>query len=544
MRRPSPRALVAAPLLAASLLALVPVHPAGAATVPWRPWSRAAFEQAHRERRLVLLEIGSTWSHACHVVEKTVWGDSTVTAAVDSYYVAIRADGDRRPDIADRYLAGGWPTTAILTSDGQVLISQDVIDPRAVRSMLREMHALYAENRIDIERRAAQSARLVERTWRSDSLVAPDMPFEEWYRKNLDAVRQAEDATNGGFGAAPKLPQFESIRFLLAAAATRNDRDARDLGLRTLRAALHLEDRLWGGFFRFAGDADWKRPHTEKLLTGNADALQALIAAVDVGGGPAFRDAALRTEGFATTFLWDPARGGWWESQDADLLHRSGGEPPLTGEVYYGLGDKLRREQGIPSVDSLFLADGNARMASAILRGERSGLWKGAATARALRALDRLWAVQRAPDGAFYHAWERGRATLPGLLSDQAYAGLALLDAYETTKDRKYRTRAETVARWIRDHLEDPVGGGFRYGVRDTTAVGRLRAGDKPEGANVAAATFFARLYQLSGRDEDRRSADRALAWLRSGDVLVLDPARAELGLRLVTIEESEPAKR
>ncbi|HEX7077517.1 MAG TPA: DUF255 domain-containing protein [Candidatus Eisenbacteria bacterium] len=537
---PAPRpTLLLAGALATAALVLGSAAPSRAAgtTIAWRPWGRAAFSEAQRTGRLVLLHVTATWSHACHAMDHEAWADSATVGVVDSFYVPVRVDGDRRPDVAERYLAGGWPTTAVLTHDGQVLVAEGVIGPVAVRAMLRQMYDLYRRDRTEVDRRAAESARRVAHTWVSEALPAPDMPLDEWIGKNLDAVRQAEDRTNGGFGQSPKLPQFESISFLLAEAAARTDGPSRDLAFRALDGALHLEDRLWGGFFRFAGDADWKKPHTEKLLAANASALGALVSAVDAGGGARYRDAAKRTEGYAATWLWDAKRGGWLASQDADLLQRAGGGEPLAGEVYYGLGDRLRHEQGIPAVDSVFLADANARMASAVLRGAASGLWKGAAVARALRALDRLWSFQRAPDGSFYHSWERGRAETPGLLADQAAAGAAYLDAYAATKDRKQRTRAEAVAQWIRGHLEDRVAGGFRFAPRDSAAVGRLLAGDKPEAANAEAATLFARLYEIGGREEDLRSAQRALDWLRSGDVLALDPVRAELGLRIEAIE-------
>ena len=122
---------------------------------------------------------------------------------------------------------------------------------------------------------------------------------------------------------------------------------------------------------------------------------------------------------------------------------------------------------------------------------------------------------------------------MEGLLTDQAAAGLAYLDAYHATKEPRHRERAQALAEWIRDRLEDQAGGGFRYAARDSTAVGRLAAGDKPEPGNVDAAWLFLRLWKLNGKAEDRRSAERTLDFFRRGDVLVLDPAQAELGLEL-----------
>jgi uncharacterized protein YyaL (SSP411 family) len=469
------------------------------------------------------------------------WGDSEVVAAVLESYVPIRVDADRRPDVADRYLAAGWPTTAVLTADGQVVVSQSVIAPKALLQMLTNARDLYRKGRAEIERRSAESVRRVAHTWDSEAPGAPQMSLSDWVDQNLAALREAEDRTNGGLQGKPKVPQFEAVHFLLAAAGTRKDLTLRGLGLRVLDAALALEDSVWGGFYRIAGEENWKRPHTEKLLDVNARALHALVSAVDAGGGTRYREAARRTESYATAWLWDAHSGGWYGSQDADVAIRDGEGRLLAGEVYYGLTDKLRRGQGTPAVDSSLYAEQNARMASAVLRGAASGIWKGAPVARAVRALDRLWTAQRAPDGFIYHDWRNGRTAVPGRLADQGAAGNAYLDAYAATKEPRHLARAESLAVWIRARLEDRVGGGFRYAPRDPAAIGRLAAGEKPPDGNLEAAWLFQRLWEIKGRAEDRRSARRALDYLRSGDVVALNPAQAELGLRVESGGKAAP---
>lgn len=187
---------------------------------------------------------------------------------------------------------------------------------------------------------------------------------------------------------------------------------------------------------------------------------------------------------------------------------------------------------GYPAVDSTFFADANARMASAMLRGVLSGAWDEPMAKRPLRALDRLWVKQRAPDGSVYHAMARGQGIAPGLLADQAIAALAYLDAYEVTGDARQLGRARALANWSRQHLEDRIGGGFRYAALDSSNVGRVLAGDKPGPANTDAATLFLRLYWLEERPEDLETAQRVLAWLREGRIVV-DPGRALLAWRM-----------
>ena len=471
-------------------------------------------------------------------MDAEAWTDSAVVRLVHDDFIPIRVDADRRPDIADRYLAGGWPTTAVLTDDGQELLAQPVVEPRGLYQFLTRMLDTYRRERSGIESRSQESARRVARTWKSEPVPPPDMPLDEWVDRNLAALREGEDHDHGGLLGSPKNPPFEAARFLFAATAARADEAVRSLGFRLLDASFHLEDGVWGGFYRMASDADWKRPRTEKLLDVNARAIDALVAATEQGGGAPYREAARRTEAWAAGRLWT-SRGGWYGSESADAVASDGSGRWIGGDVYYGLPDHFRRLQGAPAVDSSLYAEQNARMAAAVLRGAAAGLWKGAPVARAVKALDRLWSSQRAPDGSLYHEWRNGRKALPGRLMDQAEAGVAYLQAYAVTGEARHLARAESLAVWMRAHLEDEVAGGFRYAPRDPAAIGRLAAGDKPEQGNLDAGWLYWRLWQLKHRPQDRRSAERALESLRSGDTIVLDPAEAELGLALTAAARS-----
>ena len=558
IRRASVRAALRWVATAAALAATVTVlegvaapgtfaAPAAAESAPnsarsvirWRSWSTSAFEDARRSRRLVLLHLTTSWSRSAHEMDRDTWTDSTVAAIVQVGFIPVRVDADRRPDIADRYLSTGYPTTAILDADGQVLVSGAVIAAAPLRRMLEEIRTTVRDNRAEIVRRSAESAMAIAKTWERDDKPPSTTPFEKWLDLNLDAVRQAEDKKHGGFGAAPKLPQFESVGLLHAAAAYRDEPALRALALRATDAAMRLQDSTWGGFFRFARDEDWKRPRTEKLLGVNADAISTLARAYAVSAEPRYRAAARQTEAYAARWLWDDRRGGYYASQDADAGGSSGSgtvgaaDQSISGDVFYGLSDRARRRRRAPAVDSIFTADGNARFASAVFAGARARMWEGAPVLRAVRALDRLWAEQRAPDGSLFHVWERGVASVPGILADQAAAGIAYLDAHDVTGDARHLERARALARYIRQRLEDRGGGGFRYAPRDSSAIGRLRAGEKPEVGNIEAATFFLRLWEKERRAEDLESATRAFEWLRSGEVVVLDPARAELGIKL-----------
>ncbi len=508
--------------------------------IRWRPWGPAAFEEAKRLNRLVLLDITAVWCHWCHVMDETSYSDPDVIHLLNTQFIPIRVDSDRYPQVRDRYVSGGWPTTAVLTSGGHVLASRTYVGPAELKRMLGDLRELYRMNRRDVDRKAAEAERKVTATWTSE---APDTtgaaPVQTLVSKTLDVLRQSEDRENGGFAGAPKFHNPDAVTFLLREARTHSDAQLRIAALRAVDGALHLEDSVWGGFYRYATSADWKQAHYEKLLDGNAAVLRSLADAYRETGDRRYREAARRTTRYARTWLGDARRGGWFGSQDADVGSRDERARFTAGEDYYILGERLRRTLGIPHVDSTVYADANARMASAVIAAVRAGALPEVELTFARAALDRIWRDLRSPDGSLAHAWAGGRRLSAGLLSDQAAAGVAFLDAYEVTGDALLLERARALRHWIHVHLEDSTGGGFRYAPLDSLSIGRARAGERPRDGNVDAATFLLRLSWLDDDSAARSSAERVLAWLRAGESIVADPAIAMLAERLA----SEPVR-
>ncbi len=551
-RRRSAAPRSAALLLGVALLSAALASPAGAQApgareglhtgprvkrdheIAWRPWGPAAFAEAKRLDRLVFLDITAVWCHWCHVMDETSYSDSNVIYLLNTGFIPIRVDSDRYPQVRDRYVTGGWPTTAVLTSGGQVLDSRTYVGPTDLRRMLSSIRELYQKNRRDIERKATEDERKVAATWRTDE---PDTlgaaSGETIVSRTLDVLRDSEDRVHGGFGDAPKFHNPDAVELLLREARARHDPQLRASALRAVDAALALEDSVWGGFYRYAVTADWKAAHYEKLLDGNAAMLRSLADAYRTTGDRRYRDAARRTARYAGAWLADRRRGGWFGSQDADVGSQDVRARYTAGEDYYNLGERLRKTLGYPHVDSTFYTDANARMASAVIAAVRTGALPEGELASARSALDRIWKELREPDGSFAHAWIGGRRWNPGLLGDEAAAGLAFLDAAQVTGDTLYLDRARAVSRWMHAHLEDSTSGGFRYAPLDSTSIGRAKAGERPPAGNLDAGLFLLRLSWLTDDPAARASAGRVMAWLRSGETLVADPATALLAERL-----------
>jgi len=502
--------------------------------IHWREWGPAAFQEAKRTKRLVFLDITAVWCHWCHVMDETSYSDSTVIEALNRDFIPIRVDADRRPDVRDRYIAGGWPTTAILSPEGHVLVARTYLPPGQVRQMLGEIRDLYRKNKVELDRKLAEAERGVRATWKSEPIDSASLvQAQELVDRTVDVLKESEDKEHGGFGGEPRFHSPDAVSLLLRLSTARKDSVLRDMAVHAVDGLLMLQDSVWGGFYRYATQADWSHPHFEKVLDVNARAIESCLEVTRATGGKKYLDGARKAERYVTRWLWSERAGGYFGSQDADVGSREPSKAFTAGEDYYNLSEIYRRKLGIPAVDSTFYADANARMATAILQGVLLGAWDENMIIRPIRALDRLWAKQRAPDGSLYHAMAGARGIAPGLLDDQVLAALAYLDAYEVTGGSRHLTRARALAEWTATHLEDRVGGGFRYAPLDTTESGRLLAGDKPADATVEAATLYLRLYWLEERAEDLARAERSFAYLRSGGAVVIDPARARLALRM-----------
>ncbi|HSQ60370.1 MAG TPA: DUF255 domain-containing protein, partial [Acidobacteriota bacterium] len=275
----------------------------------WRDWSREAFDEARASKRLVLLNLTAGWCHWCRVMEDSSYTDGHALAALNLGFVPIRVDTDLRPDISDRYLTNGWPTTAVLTPEGHLLAAATYLPPTGLRDFLSQASRFYKTNRAQVDPKIAEAERGVARTWDPDTLALTSVTEEEYVQQNLDALFDLEDLEHGGFGSAPKTARWDAISFLLRAADARGDDRIRALAVRGAAAALALQDSVDGGFFRAALAPDWSRLRYERLLDEQARAIAALARVYRSTGEARFRDAASRGFDFLeSSGLWEAIR--------------------------------------------------------------------------------------------------------------------------------------------------------------------------------------------------------------------------------------------
>jgi uncharacterized protein YyaL (SSP411 family) len=469
-------------------------------------------------------------------MDETSYSDPRVIAAVNEHFVPIRVDNDRHPDVNRRYNMGGWPTTAFLAASGDVLTGGTYLPPDQMLESLARVKAFFDANQPKIQALAgerasdgdgAARARLAGLPLDGEQALAilegdPDVPGDISAEVALQVVR-GFDPLCGGLGTEPKFPQADVYGFMLAYGLLRGAGDPEHVpegGSALLRPArVHevvrktltamarggLYDDVEGGFFRYATQRDWSVPHYEKMLEDNARLawlyLEASLHApgCDLGAPELLRQAGEGSVDYLLATLWrddTPAFGG---SQDAD-------------EKYYLLDAGGRSDLPAPFVDPTVYVDWNALAARALLRGA-SVLGRPELTDRAVQLLDFLCKEARHGD-AMAHFLHPDGALGDGapLLVDQAAVAAAMLDAYETTGERRWLRRAAGLTRWACEHLCAPDGRLVDRVAAPGESAGLLAQPVPALDENAAMAEVLLRLEAYTGEARLREQALEILA--------------------------------
>ncbi|HXG45217.1 MAG TPA: thioredoxin domain-containing protein [Gemmatimonadales bacterium] len=311
----------------------------GAAHQPvhWFPWGDEAFRHAAELDRPILLDIGATWCHWCHVMDRESYEDPDLARFLNEHFVCIKVDRDERPDVDARYQRavqaitgqGGWPLTGFLLPDGHLFYGGTYFPPEGkyarpgFRTVLAEVLRVYRTQRDRVAHQALALGRaLAEHLDES----APGEPGPGLLAHATEQIARLFDARHGGFGTQPKFPHPAALTFLLARLLDTRDPALRPLVERTLlgMASGGIHDQLGGGFHRYSVDARWIVPHFEKMSYDNAELLKAYLDGYAAFGTPGYAETARGIVRWVREVLADPA-GGYGASQDADVgLHDDG----------------------------------------------------------------------------------------------------------------------------------------------------------------------------------------------------------------------------
>ncbi len=514
--------------------------------VDWHEWGEEAFASARAEDKPVLLSVGYSACHWCHVMAHESFEDTATAAVMNEHFVSVKVDREERPDVDALYMeatlamsgSGGWPMTVFLTPGGEPFYAGTYFPPEprhglpSFRELLLAVAEAWRERRDDLDR---QAQRLVDALGQSARMPPSTEPLTSAILTEAEsALARSFDSLHGGFGGAPKFPPASTIELLL-----RRDSDrAREMAVRTLdaMAAGGMYDVVGGGFHRYAVDARWLVPHFEKMLYDNALLAPAYLHAWLVTGTRRYREVveetldyvlrelSLEAGGIASaqdadtqgieglTYTWAPEEAAA-AGLDAELLQPfEHGRLIVRGELGPELKARLlavRSERPQPFRDDKAVASWNglalAALADAGYRLERSD-WVTAAE----RVAEFLLGPLSTEDGGLRRAWRDGRASGAGFLEDYADVAHGLIELHVATGEGRWLHEARRLALLAVELFRDEEHGGFflapRGGEELVARTKPLDDNPTPSGNSMLAHVLL-RLSRLWGDDELERHA-------------------------------------
>ena len=525
--------------------------------VDWYPWGEEAFARARAEDRPLLVSVGYSACHWCHVMEHESFEDADTAALMNGLFVNVKVDREERPDVdavtMDATLAltghGGWPTTVFLTPSLQPFYAGTYFPPEprhgipSFGQVLQAVAAAWNERRDDLER---QAARLVEAIGESARVRPSAEPLTASLLAEAErGLARTFEPAFGGFGRAPKFPPASALEFLLR----RPGEEPQRMVERTLdgMAAGGMWDVVGGGFHRYSVDDRWLVPHFEKMLYDNALLAAAYLHAWVVTGRAGYRDVAADTLDYVLRELALP-EGGLASAQDADT-------EGVEGLTYTWTRDELERVLGRhtlelgpdaalepfehgrsilrgtlhPEARRVLLAARQARPQPA--RDDKAiASWNGlalAALAEAGRRLERHdWldaAVRTAgfllgplsgADGRLRRSFRDGRTSGDAYLDDYANVAHGLLELHVATGETGWLHEARRLALLAVDRFADADHGGFFLAERSPEealpATKPLDDNPLPSGNSMLAHVLL-RLARIWGDDALERHATGVL---------------------------------
>jgi uncharacterized protein YyaL (SSP411 family) len=305
--------------------------------VNWYPWGDEAFARAKERNVPVLLSIGYSTCHWCHVMERESFEDLEIAEFINRNFVAIKVDREERPDIDDVYMAavtllagrGGWPMTTVLTPNREPFFGGTYFPPRASargKGFLEILTDLSAEYRDEPDKVVAKAKEITARLNRSSqSTPGQGVPTAAAISRTVLSLAGGFDPIYGGFRGAPKFPTPVNLELLLRYNRRTGDQAALDMATLTLErmAKGGIYDQVGGGFHRYSTDARWLVPHFEKMLYDNAQLVSVYLEAWQITKRDDFRRIVLETLDYVAREMTH-SRHGFYSATDADSLTPSG----------------------------------------------------------------------------------------------------------------------------------------------------------------------------------------------------------------------------
>ena len=496
--------------------------------VHWRPWGPEALAEAAEQNKPILLSVGYTACHWCHVMNHESFANEATAALMNEKFIPVKVDREERPDIDQYYqtaannmgVNGGWPLTMFLTPKGEPFFAGTYFPPEdrfgqpAFSKVLEDVARVYHEQPEPVAETIARVNQQLIALWARDhrgqlnGSVLDDCAIR---------IGQRFDIFYGGISGEMKFPAAPLVEYLWRAYLRSGAFQFQQLAQTTLdglgRGGIY--DHIGGGWFRYAVDSRWLIPHFEKMLYDNAQLIELFTLIWQNTRVPYYRDRVEETvawmlremrveKAFASSldadtngeesryYVWseaeiDAALMGTYVQRFKDVynvtrdgnfngrnvLHRLGAVPHPLPEADEALLKKQRellfaaREgRNRPMRDDKILADWNG-MAIAALANAGAVFRKKEWTQAAAAAFDFI--VEALGDGErLYHSWRAGKRGVPGFADDYAQMTRAAMALWETTTDRKYLDYARGWVRMLNEHFWDMANGGYFFVADDS----------------------------------------------------------------------------
>ncbi len=538
--------------------------------VDWYPWGEEALEKARREDKPILLSIGYSACHWCHVMAHESFENDKIARFMNDNFVNIKVDREERPDIDAIYMeavqsiagSGGWPLTVFLTPEGKPFFGGTYFPPedrQGLPGFSRVLTAIidaYKNRRDEIDQTSAQIMATLKRNPNGDKQASLSVEILDEAYENL---KSDFDWINGGFGGAPKFPQPMTLEFLLRYYRRTRDTEALQMVTLTLEKMANggIYDQLGGGFHRYSTDDHWTVPHFEKMLYDNAQLSRLYMQTYLVTKRTEFHRIAEETLDYVIRDMTS-SQGGFYSTQDADTEGTEGKYYLWTfKEITQVLGDKLGRQvseyygltnsgnqtNNILQSSRILMADfpEEIKIARATLLSHRQkrirparddkiiASWNGlmlssiAEAASVFERSDYLGAAVAA--GTFLmssmitgpyirHIWNNGRSSVDGFLSDYSLVIDGFMKLHEATFASKWLRQSIDMAEVMMESFWNESNGMFfDVSKEHQELIVRPRVltdNSMPSGSSSAALVLF-KLSRLTGRDDFEKIASKSL---------------------------------
>lgn len=510
--------------------------------VNWVAWSNEAFEQAKRENKLVLVSVGYSACHWCHVMEHECFEDEEVATLMNKFFVCIKVDREERPDVDQVYMTavqlmtqkGGWPLNCFTIPDGRPIYGGTYFPKEQWMHVLRSLHHTY-EN--DPEKVLEYATQLTEGV-RNSELIEVAKPISAFPEEKLEElVRRWQarmDQVEGGPTHAPKFPLPNNYKYLLHHGQVyENEAVLKQVTLTLHKMALGgIYDQIGGGFSRYSVDMLWKVPHFEKMLYDNGQLLELYAHAYRFDPNPEYKRVLTSTlnwleremtsdEGglFAAQdadsegeegkyYVWNleeikavlgnekaqwywelynPQNKGHWEHNNWILLRDETFEaflkrhPSLTEKEIISANEALfaeRKRRIAPGTDTKCLTAWNAMTITGLCAAFRATA-DDSFKLMALKIGRWILSHQLTAEGKLWHSYQNGRAFIDGFLDDYAFVIEAFIELYQLTADENWLEKALLLEKTTAHSFYDATSGMYFFSSENSELIARkMELGD------------------------------------------------------------------